>query len=133
MATMTASMAIAPAVLPAVVIKAITVDPDHADRAQIAPDFSALKLPVGATVTIEAELQYAGQRVQGFAAEFAMPLRSTDGLLRHLDVRFADGAAVFSAVMSDSKRWEATQELINSNLPPDLHMQFAGVVITAVE
>ena len=73
------------------------------------------------------------KRQQGFAAEFAMPLRSTDGLLRHLDVRFADGEAAFSAVMSDSKRWEATQELINSNLPPDMHMQFVGVVITSVE
>ena len=124
---------VAPAELPEVVITAITVDPGHADRAQIAPDFSALKLPVGATVTIDAELRMAGQRIPGFAAEFAMPLRSSDGLMRYLDVRFANGATTFSAVMTDSKRWEATQELINSNLPAEAHMQFAGVLITAVE
>ena len=119
--------------LPTVVITDIGVDPAHADRAQIAPDFSALKLPVGATVTIAAELRMAGQRIPGFAAEFAMPLRSSDGLMRYLDVRFVDGATTFGAVMLDSKRWEATQELINSNLPAEAHMQFAGVLITAVE
>ncbi len=123
----------APVALPSVVITGITADADHADRAQIAPDFSALKLPVGATVTIHAELRMGGKRIPGFAAEFAMPLRSTDGLLRYLDVRFADGKTSFSAVMTDSKRWEATQDLINSSLPPAAHMQFAGVVITAVE
>lgn len=122
-----------PVALPAVVIINITVDPDHADRAQIAPDFSAMKLPVGAVVTITAELQIQGQRVPGFAAEFAMPMRSSDGLMRHLDVRFADGVATFSATMSDSKRWEVTRELINSSLPSDAHMDFAGIFITAVE
>ena len=122
-----------PAERPEVVITGIAVDEPYAARAQIAPNFSALKLPVGATVTINAELQYAGQRVPGFAAEFAMPLRSTDGLLRYLDVRFVDGRTTFSAVMSDSKRWEVTQELVNSSLPADSHMEFAGIVITAVE
>lgn len=117
----------------AVVVAAVSVDEAYADRASIAPDFSAIKLPVGAKVTIDAELQISGQRVPGFAAEFAMPLRSTDGLMRYLDVRFADGRTTFSALMSDSKRWEVTQELINSNLPPEMHMQFAGMVITAVE
>ena len=123
----------APLALPKVVITGIAVDEPYAARAQIAPDFSALKLPVGATVTINAELQYAGQRVPGFAAEFAMPMRSTDGLMRYLDVRFIDGRTTFSAVMSDSKRWEVTQELVNSSLPADSHMQFAGIVIAAVE
>jgi hypothetical protein len=122
-----------PHVLAVVVIANVTVSPEHVGRAQIAPDFSAIKLPVGAKVTIDAELQISGQRVPGFAAEFAMPLRSTDGLMRYLDVRFADGRTTFSALMSDSKRWEVTQELINSNLPPEMHMQFAGMVITAVE
>lgn len=119
--------------LPAVVITAITVDETHADRAQIASDFGAIKLPVGAVVTITAELQMSGHRVPGFAAEFAMPMRSTDGLMRHLDVRFTDGVASFSATMTDSKRWEVTKDLINSNLPQEAHMDFAGIVITAVE
>ena len=122
-----------PADLPAVVVTGITVDEAHADHAQIAPDFSALKLPVGATVTITAELQMQGQRVPGFTADFAMPMRSTDGTYRHLDVRFVDGQAVFSAVMSDSKRWEVTQALVNSDLPPEMHMSFAGITITSVE
>lgn len=52
-----------------------------------------MQLPVGAAVTIDVELQYQGQRVPGFAADFAMPMHS-------------------SAVMSDSKRWEVTRELI---------------------
>lgn len=122
-----------PGVLPLVVITGITVSPDHAARAHIASDFSSMKLPVGATVTINAELQMAGQRLAGFAADFAMPMRSTDGVMRYLDMRFENGQANFSAVMSDSKRWEVTQELVNSSLPPESHMGFAGIVITAVE
>ncbi|TDS74683.1 hypothetical protein, partial [Comamonas sp. JUb58] len=122
-----------PALRPAVVLTGIAVDEPYAARAQIAPDFSALKLPVGATVTITAELQMGGQRISGFAAEFAMPMRSSDLLYRYLDVQFVDGQAVFSAVMSDSKRWEVDAELINSGLPPEAHMDFAGIVITAVE
>lgn len=118
---------------PAVVITNVAVDADHKASAQVSPDFSAIKLPVGAQVTIDAELQLGGQRVPGFAAEFAMPMRSTDGIMRYLDVRFADGKANFSAVMSDSKRWEVTEDLVNSSLPPEAHMAFAGIVITAVE
>ena len=122
-----------PTAAPEVVITAISVDEAHADSAQIAPDFSTLKLPVGATATITAELQVGGSRITGFSADFAMPMRSTEGSYRHLDVRFVDGVAVFSAVMSDSKRWEVNKDLINSNLPTDQHMEFAGVTITAVE
>ena len=116
-----------------VVITGISVDADYAERSQIAADYSALKLPVGATVTIDAELHMQGQRIPGFAAEFAMPMRSTDGRMRHLDVRFIDGRATFSAVMSDSRRWEVNQELVNSSLPTEAHMTFSGIVITAVE
>lgn len=122
-----------PVELPTVAITAIAVDEAHADRAQIASDFSSMKLPVGAVVTITAELQMLGQRVPGFVAEFAMPMRSTDGSMRHLAVGFEDGVAVFSAAMSDSKRWEVTQALVNSDLPPEMHMSFAGITITAVE
>lgn len=122
-----------PVVRPTVVLTRIAVDEPYAARAQIAADFSALKLPVSATVTITAELQMGGQRILGFAAEFAMPMRSSDGLYRYLDVQFVDGQAVFSAVMIDSKRWGVDRELINSGLPPEDHMDFAGIVITAVE
>lgn len=122
-----------PALLPTVVITGITVDEANAARAVIAPDFRTMKLPVGAVVTISVELQVQGQRVAGFNSTFAMPMRSTDGLLRHLEIDFTDGQATFSAEMKDSKRWEVDRELINSNLPPEAHMDFAGIVITAVE
>lgn len=123
----------APPALPVVVITSISVSPEHAERAQIAPDFTALKLPVGATVTIQAELQLQGQRIPGFTGEFALPLRSSDGLMRYLDVQFVDGRTTFVASMNDSKRWEVTRDLVNSNLPAEAHMDFAGIVITAVE
>lgn len=123
----------APTTVPTVAIVSITVSPEHAERAQIAPDFSSIKLPVGADVTINAELRMHGQRIPGFEAEFALPLRSTDGLMRYLDVRFADGRTTFAARMNDSKRWEVTRDLVNSNLPAEAHMDFAGIVITAVE
>ncbi|TDS74417.1 hypothetical protein [Comamonas sp. JUb58] len=119
--------------LPAVVITGITVDEANAARAVIAPDFRTMKLPVGSAVTIDVELQWQGQRVSGFGEEFAMPMRSTDGLMRHIDIKFVDGSAQFVAAMNDSKRWEVTRELINSNLPPEAHMDFAGITITAVE
>lgn len=119
--------------LPAVVITGITVDEASAARAVIAPDFSAMKLPVGAVVTIDVELQVQGQRVPGFGEEFAMPMLSTDRMMRHIDIKFTDGRAQFTAVMNDSKRWEVTPELINSGLPREAHMDFAGITITAVE
>lgn len=119
--------------IPTVVITGIVVSPEHAGRAQIAPDFSTLKLPVGATVTIQAELRFNGQRIPDFAGEFALPLRSSDGLMRYLDVKFVEGRTTFVASMNDSKRWEVTRDLVNSNLPAEAHMDFAGIVITAVE
>jgi len=122
-----------PVSLPAVVITRMAVDEANAAHAVIAPDFSSMKLPVGAAVTLDVELQYQGQRVPGFGEEFAMPMRSTDGMMRHMDIKFTDGRARFVAVMNDSRRWEVTPELINSGLPPEAHMDFAGIVITAVE
>lgn len=122
-----------PVALPAVVITSVTVDEANAARAVIAPDFSSMKLPVGSAVTIDVELQWQGQRVPGFGEEFAMPMRSTDGMMRHIDIKFTDGRARFVAVMNDSRRWEVTPELINSGLPPEAHMDFPGIVITAVE
>lgn len=122
-----------PVALPAVVITSVTVDEANAARAVIAPDFSSMKLPVGSAVTIDVELQLQGQRVPGFGEEFAMPMRSTDGAVRFINIAFDDGRAQFTAEMKDSKRWEVTPELINSGLPPEAHMDFAGIVITAVE
>lgn len=119
--------------LPAVVITGISVDEANAARAVIAPEFTSMKLPVGAVVTIDVELQVQGQRVPGFGEEFAMPMLSTDRMMRHIDIKFSDGRAQFTAVMNDSKRWEVTRELINSGLPPEVHMDFAGITITAVE
>ena len=122
-----------PMILPSVVITAIRVNEEYADRAVIAPDFLTMKLPVGSTVTIDVELQYQGQRVPGFGEEFAMPMRSTDSIMRYINIAFEDGRAQFTAAMNDSKRWEATRELINSGLPPEAHMEFTGITITAVE
>lgn len=119
--------------LPAVVITGITVDEASAARAVIAADYSSMKLPVGSIVTIDVELQVQGQRVPGFGEDFAMPMRSTDGLIRHIDIKFVDGRAQFVAAMNDSKRWEVDADLINSGLPPEAHMDFAGITITAVE
>ena len=62
-----------------------------------------------------------------------MPMRGSDGLMRYLNIEFTDGRATFTAEMKDSKRWEVTRELINSGLPAAAHMDFAGIVITAVE
>ncbi len=119
--------------LPTVVIISVAVDEANAARAVIAPDFSIMKLPVGSAVTIDVELQWQGLRVPSFGEEFAMPMRSTDGMMRHIDIKFTDGRAQFRAAMNDSKRWEVTRELINSGLPPEAHMDFAGITITAVE
>lgn len=119
--------------LPQIVITNMTITNDPNNVARIAPDFTTLKMPVGATVTIQAEFRNAGRVVEGFNQEFAMPLRSTDGAMRFINVQFVDGQTTFSAVMTDSKRWEVDKALINSDLPNNAHMDFAGVVITAVE
>ena len=124
---------IEPIVLPIIVITNMTVSDDPRGVARIADDFTTLKMPVGATVTIDAELRYGGELVPSFGEEFAMPLRSTDGSMRYINVQFESGKTTFSATMNDSKRWEVDKELINSDLPQEAHMDFAGVVITAVE
>lgn len=121
-----------PVELPTIAITNMTIANDPSGVARIAPDFTTLKMPVGATVTIDAELRFGGQVVP-LTQDFAMPLRSTDGFKRFINVQFADGLTTFSATMSDSKRWEVDKALINSDLPEAMHMDFAGVVITAVE
>lgn len=117
-------------IIPELVITAITSD---ASTAVIAPDFSWMRLPVEATVTITVELRYAGHLISDFNGQFAMPMKSSDGLFRHIGVTFTNGVAVFSAVMKDSKRWEVTEALVNQDLATEQYMKFAGIVITAIE
>lgn len=122
-----------PVVYPEVVLTSVVVDELSSSKSQVSADYSTMKLPVGAEVTISVELHYMGQLVDTFNEDFAMPMRSTDGMMRYINIEFENGKATFKALMNDSKRWEVNRELINSALPPEAHMDFQGIVITAVE
>lgn len=113
--------------LPTVVITSVSVDEANAAHAVIDAGYSNTKLPIGAAVALGIELQLQGQRVRSFNEEYAIPMRSTERMMRIINIAFRDGSARFTAEMNDSKRWEVTRELINSGLPAKAHMDFAGI------
>ena len=119
-------------VKPEIVVTNLQVDPAYAALAIIEEDLHSVTLPVGATLTVTAELRVGGQVVP-HNGMFRMPLVSLDNRIRVLGVTFVDGVAVFSAVMTDSRIYHVKEEHVNQNLPPEEHMKFKGFWVYALE
>lgn len=117
---------------PAVVITSISADPEHAAKTRVSDDMREVTVPVGATLTVQAELR-AGDDVVPLTEDFRLPLVSTDGRQRLVLANMVNGQLTVSVAMRDSRLWRITEADINEHLPDAKKMVFAGLTIYAVE
>lgn len=122
----------APQQRPAVVITHISADPAHAAQTRVTDDLREVTLPVGATLTVAAELR-AGDQIVPLTEDFRLPLVSTDGRQRLVLASMVEGRLAVSVEMRDSRLWRITEADVNAHLPPERQMGFAGLSIYAVE
>lgn len=121
-----------PSVIPEIVVTNLEVDEAHSAQSQISDDLYTVTLPLGATLTVTAEIR-AGENIIPLTESFRMPLVSLDGRMRLLLVNFINGVAVFSAQMTDSRIYHVKEEHVNQDLPDELFMKFKGFKVYSVE
>lgn len=114
---------------PEIVITDIQSDVDSFVHAQ---EFTEATVPVGGTLRFTAQLRQAGE-VLLLDDSFRMPIWSRDGRERVVLASMAQGIIRFSVHFEDSRVWEVTEAMVNSDLPPERHMRFKGIKIFAVE
>ena len=102
------------------------------ERTEVRQDFKRVSCPVGTTLQIAAELRLVSGQLFPFSSVFLMPVVSRDGRERVLSAPMVSGVATVSAPFAESGVWQVTEAEINSDLPPQLHMSFAGIEIFVV-
>ena len=117
--------------LPRIVITQVHAG-EHAAQTRVAEDFSEVDVPVGATLTITAQLRWQGELLR-LSDSFRMPVTSTDGRERVVLASMDGGTITLRIPMTESRTWRVTQDTINRNLPADKHMAFAGLTVYAIE
>jgi len=100
-------------------------------NAQIA--LPRMMFAAGATVAVTAELRDATNAIIPMTQSFAMPLVADDGRKRLLLVNMTSGVATVNATITESGKWEVREDAINSELPPEQQMQFAGLNMYVVQ
>ena len=117
--------------LPRIVITAVDAG-EHTAQTRVAADFSVVDAPVGAVLTITAQLQWQGQPLR-LSDTFRMPVTSTDGRERVVLASMEGGTITMRIALTESRVWQVTQATINRNLPADKHMAFAGLTVYVIE
>jgi voltage-gated potassium channel Kch len=92
-------------------------------------DLREVTCPVGAEITVAAELQDGTGQIVPIDASFRMPLRARDGRERVLLATFTQGVVSLAATLRESGVWRVDQVSINEMLPPEQHMQFGGLTL----
>lgn len=117
---------------PRLVVTAINADP--AWGMAVSPELDDVTIPAGATVTITAELRHPiTDDLIPLDATFRMPIRARDGREIVVLVGVQQGIASVDIPLKSSGAWRADESTINSGLPGEQHMQFAGVTAYVIE
>lgn len=117
---------------PAIVVENITADAGSNSHTIIADNFAEVRTVVGAVLSITVRMEVGGQLYPVNEA-FDMPITSVDGRVYPKRVLFEAGRATFTITMTEPRIWIVTAEMINSSLPPEKHMRFAGLRVVAAE
>lgn len=117
---------------PSIVVENITADAGSNVHTIIADNFAEVRTVVGAVLTITVRMEVGGQLYPANEA-FDMPITSVDGRVYPKRVLFEAGRATFTITMTEPRIWNVTAEMINSSLPPEKNMRFAGLRVVAAE
>ncbi|QMV75018.1 hypothetical protein HS961_20435 [Comamonas piscis] len=117
---------------PGIVVENITADAASNAQTVIADTFAEVRTVVGTVLTISVRMEVGGQLYPVNEA-FDMPITSVDGRVYPKRVLFEAGRATFTITMTEPRIWNVTAEMINSSLPPEKHMRFAGLRVVAAE
>lgn len=90
---------------------------------------SEATIPRGATISADVEIQANSQLIPVDLPFCRMPIKSTDGRITYAIVEIAGGRGTVVWTPELTGRWQITEILINSELPPEAHMSFDGVDI----
>jgi hypothetical protein len=121
-----------PDLRPRLIVTEITADP--AWGMAVSQDLSDVTIPAGATMTITAELRHPiANDVLPLDGTFRMPIRARDGREIVVLVGMQQGIATADIPLKQSGAWSVDEETINSGLPLEQHMQFAGITAFVVE
>lgn len=118
--------------LPAIVVENITADAGSNANTIIADNFAEVRTVVGAVLAITVRMEVGGQ-LYPINEAFDMPITSVDGRVHPKRVLFKAGRATFTITMTEPRIWNVTAEMINSGLPSEKHMRFAGLRVVAAE
>lgn len=117
---------------PAMVVTGIVADADHAGSTLVS-DMTSVTCPMGATLTVSAELRDHTGNVLPLSDSFRMPLRARDGREKVILAHVENGIATINAPMRESGVWIVSDESINKGLPSEMKMAFAGMTIYVFE
>jgi len=117
---------------PMIAVENITADAGSNAHTIIADNFAEVRTVVGAVLAITVRMEVGGQ-LYPINEAFDMPITSVDGRVYPKRVLFEAGRATFTITMTEPRIWNVTAEMINSGLPPEKHMRFAGLRVVAAE
>ena len=114
---------------PVLVIDSITASPE---TGVMISGVSEITCPAGTTFTAVARLTDGNGATLPVDAVFRMPVVARDGQEIVAMASFTAGVATISIPFGISGVWMVTEATINSTLPPEQQMRFAGITVYVV-
>ena len=93
---------------------------------------SDITCPINTSLSFDASIVGEGMAVIPVSASFRMPVQSRDGREFVVLAQFFNGVAEITVPFTQSGVWSVTEAAINSALPPEQQMSFAGFTVYVV-
>ena len=117
---------------PLIVVENITPNAEHNAVTIVADNMEEVRTLVGAVLTLTVRIEVGGVLYPANEG-FDMPISSVDGRVYPKRVLFENGRATFDIALTESRIWQVSEAMVNSGLPPERHMRFAGMRVVAAE
>ncbi|MFG5777717.1 hypothetical protein ACFIQF_11645 [Comamonas sp. J-3] len=117
---------------PLIVVENIKPNAEHNAVTIVADNMEEVRTLVGAVLTLTVRIEVGGVLYPANEA-FDMPISSVDGRVYPKRVLFEKGRATFDIALTEPRIWQVSEAMVNSGLPPERHMRFAGLRVVAAE
>lgn len=117
---------------PLIVVENIKPNAEHNAVTIVADNMEEVRTLVGAVLTLTVRIEVGGVLYPANEA-FDMPISSVDGRVYPKRVLFENGRATFDIALTEPRIWQVSEAMVNSGLPPERHMRFAGLRVVAAE